>query len=255
MSWFNLKDDFQKPFCWAMLQAMISVVIAGFYFQSLVIIAATALLALSLSKMMYDFLDDNRAAIWERAENPNTANMRLAIQISALFFGIFCGTILLQGIWPQQFIPKEISLDAIYKNDFMPLLKHNFGVLFGGIVLSFIYRSGGLVLVLAWNALNWSVSFLLLSKALFSLSGFFSALSGVTSIVPHLTFEVFAYVLGGMAGIFVSKAFKKYSLKSDEFWQVASACVGILVVSLGSLVLSVTLEIYLAQQALRNLGV
>lgn len=145
------------------------------------------------------------------------------------------------------FYAPELDPDAAYRNQFSELLRFNFTVLFGGTVFSMLYRAGGLVTILAWNAINWSNS---ISSYVLEISDSvgtaFAALVSL-SLLPHLILEVVAYVIAGMVGIFISKAVFKYKILSDEFSQVAKACMVLLLAASVTLLLSVTSEIFLAQ--------
>ncbi len=89
----------------------------------------------------------------------------------------------------------------------------------GVFLLSLIYREGGLLLALGWNASRWGAIFGFMASS----SGEQSAL-GVAyyllrlaaCVLPHMLVEATAYVLVAMAGVFVSQGLARYGLGSDR---------------------------------------
>ena len=103
------------------------------------------------------------------------------------------------------------------------------------------------MLILGWNALNWSESIYQFVAASTGETGVISRLFLSAALLPHLITEVLAYVLAGMAGIFLSTAFAKYKLSSWEFFRVSRACVIILIAAAITLSAAAALEIWVAQ--------
>lgn len=233
---------------WAACVTAVSICLAAWFLPQRLLLASSALIAIGLTPTLHIFLDENRKAIWELQEDPRRANARIALQIVALFLGVLVASLIVHAVWHEPLVPASATA-ALYRNTFLELLRHNFAVLFGGFAFSLIYRAGGIMLVLAWNALNWSVSFVDAAGMVAGNHTMLTAGLYVLILIPHLLFEVLAYVLAGIAGIFLSKGIQKYSLKSENFWRVATASTFILGGSLVALVISAAIEVFLAANA------
>ncbi len=239
--------DGARPFLYGFGAAIAGIFFAATYFEDFLEIAATGLIALSLTVVVNSYLEQNRDAIWNKKESPAEANTLITLRIAGLFFGIFAAALLLQTFAPDYFLIPETDLDEAYRNQFKELLLFNLTVFFGGAIFSIFYRAGGLVTILAWNAMHWSNAILNYIREISETAGMLAACLTSLALIPHLVTEVIAYVIAGMVGIFLSKALFKYNVFSDQFLQVARACVFLLLIALAILTCSVSLEIYLAQ--------
>lgn len=220
---------------------------AANYFASYQRMAATALISIGLVRLMAAALENNRHAIWVRNESPWGANFKLTMEMLSLFLGIFFTTSILAALNPESYLLDNIDHSDRYSNEFIPLLVHNATVLVACFIFGLIYHAGGLMLVLAWNALNWSLSLVSYFVYIRSALGISSvAINGVI-ILPHLIFEVSAYVLAGLAGVFLQQAIVKYSFTSTELFRVSRACIVILAASAIVITLAVSLEVFFAQ--------
>jgi len=249
------KRRYFLSFFMGIIAASASVPVAAYFFVESVELAATALVAIFLIFQMRNVLDQNRKAIWELQESPWKANAVLTGEITAIFFGIFVATFFLKAAFPEQFSAHSVSIERYFRNEFQPLFEHNFQVLLAGFILSLIYRSGGLILILAWNAINWAVSILGVMEYLVARSSTGVILRGVysTLILPHLTLEIISYVIAGMAGVFLSIALFKYNFLSKKFFRVSRACLVLILVAVAVLLLATYVEIHIAQPAFKSL--
>ena len=68
------------------------------------------------------------------------------------------------------------------------------------------------------------------------------------AILPHLILEALAYVIAGLAGVFISIAILKYAIGSSELHRVSVACLTLLSVALAVLLLATATEIYFGQE-------
>ncbi|MBX7144106.1 MAG: hypothetical protein K1X79_06620 [Oligoflexia bacterium] len=235
----------QRQACVAFLSAAIAVAVGAHFFPSVQVMASSALLALSLAGITQEQLEANRASIWEKCKSPYQANLNLASYFVRVFAAIFLASFIYKIFCFQPALGLNVA-SARFNNSFSLLLAHNGGVLLASFVLALVYGAGGLTLVLAWNALNWSQNLAplvfggqieLVSRALM-----------VGALLPHLIFEVLGYVLGGMAGTFLGKACTKYHLLSSEFYRVSRACVVIVCLAILALLLAAVFEVLLAGQ-------
>lgn len=81
-----------------------------------------------------------------------------------------------------------------------PLLGHNLVVLATIMVLSFVYRSFGALVAVAWNAAVWGVVLTSLVRRAVDGGDGAPALILSLAILPHLALEAYAYVVGALAG-------------------------------------------------------
>lgn len=221
--------------------AFIASFIAWQYFPNRAALGAAAVVAISLRITLESLLNQNRQAIWEERINPWRATFTLAMQIVIIFFTVF----LIFGAM-ELFVIGDFSSEKStrFGFGFQELFLHNLSVLTSGFVLCLLLSSGGLLLILAWNACHWSTSFIHFFWSSEVKSENF--IQTAFSYMPHLFLEVVSYILAGLAGVFLSKAILKYPILSEEFRRVSMACIVIGAVSVGLLLMATSAEIYIA---------
>ncbi len=230
----------------AALSAVVALILGEHYFPTVRVMATAALIALSLTTLTQRHLEENRTAIWERKRSPYEANFNLALYFVKIIAAIFVVSCVFDWVCmdPSRAVGWQ---EPRYINDFGTLFTHNCGVLLACGLLSLVYGSGALTLVLTWNALNWSES---LTPVLYqSTETLTSRLVSTAALLPHLTCEVMAYVLSGMVGVFLGKALMKYNIMSPEFYRVSRACVVIIAISVVTLILGSWFEVSLGGSA------
>lgn len=233
-----------KPTLYGIAATLLASIIATKYFPGHETMAICAFVAIGLGSFMEEILSFNRDAIWGEKLLPKVANRKLALEIAGIFGGIFLAALTLY-LSAGYFL--RIDFSELYKNSFNELFIHNLKVLVICSLIAFLYRASGIVLILCWNAINWAEAIAQYLSATTSSAGFeWSAILAI-ALLPHLLSEALAYILSGMAGLFLSKAVFKYKLQSSEFRQVYKACVKIYCVSLLILLIAVFVEIYFAQ--------
>lgn len=222
---------------------LIAILIATYFIPKQFQLTAAALITFSLRDKMLQYLNQNREAIWKHNISPYKANSTLTLQFVVLFAIIFITTFILYFFLS----PTEgLFFEHRYQNLLSTLYFHNLQVLIGFFIFAAIYKSSGLMFILAWNALNWASSISGVFERFFNL-GISKAVSFILSILPHLLFEAIAYILAGLAGVFLSKAIQKYRLSSTEFLRVSKASFTVLIFAIIALGLAVFSEFYLAQ--------
>lgn len=234
-----------RPFYLSFAFAFFSALVAQRYFFDFREMATCAFTALGLSSLLSQLLDENRRAIWEQKISPWNANSRLAASFAALFMGIFAAVVFLAYLAGHSY--QDLDLGQLYQNESSLLFFHNASILITGALLAVVYRAGGLVLILAWNALHWAEAIFSYIQQVRIEVGLSKAGLLFLAILPHLVLEALAYVIAGLAGVFISIAVCKYPFTSPELRRVGFACLTLLAVSLGVLVLATIFEIYLAQ--------
>lgn len=195
-------------------------------------------------------LDRNRDDIWVEQRDPRAANLQLARSLLVLFFGVLCAyalaVLLLDADRLEEWFGPQLGAYAhgpLTDVDFgaaRDLLAHNGRVMAIAFFFALVYREGGLLFVLGWNASRWGI--------LFSYAALMAHQEGAGSVMghvvrtmicvlPHLVLEVVAYVLVAMAGVFLHKALRRYQLTSARFARVGRAVlvlVAIAAVALGA---------------------
>lgn len=234
-----------KAAIYSFASALFSFWVAWRYFYEVRQMAACALTALGLASLLSELLEANRKAIWQDKISPWRANHKLAAEFTAIFTGIFCAALVLEILYGSKQQP--INLDQIYRNQFIELLSHNMAILLTASILAIVYRAGGLVMILAWNASHWAEAVFSYLMQIQQQSGVSTAALIFSAILPHLILEALSYLVAGLAGVFISIALFKYQLGSSELRRVSIASLTLVLVAICILFLATSSEIYLAQ--------
>lgn len=244
------------PFIWAWGQGsvacLLGFVIASFFFTDAILTAATGFTCFGLIFLVTRFLEQNRDAIWIEHQSSWRANSVLTLEVVAVFVGVFWVSLFCQQFFPSWFYIPATYKKPLFNNHITPLFLSNLRVLFGSFFLAVIYRAPGLILVLCWNAINWSttiLNFMYLVEQTHAVNTLFYTVA----ILPHLVLEAAAYITSGMSGVFMAKAIFKYKLSSARFFKVSRASLMILTAAVLLLWLATLLEVGLAQSVLKQL--
>lgn len=243
---------YAQVLAWSVGANLLGLGISALFFPDALLLATTGLTSVALIFQMNQLLDENRDAIWIHRRSPWEANSVMAFKVISIFLGVFVSTMACQAIAPNIFLRPISPPSAMFANQPWPVFIHNLRVLMLCMVMAFIYRSAGILLVICWNGIIWSTSlfnFIQSAADAGAKNSWFYALA----VLPHLILEAGAYVTAGMSGVFLSKALFKYKLSSQKFFRVSRACVVILVAAVGCLWLAMELEIGLAQNVLNQL--
>lgn len=248
---------FVKSFIFSIL----GISLAYFLFRIETGIVSIFLITLSLIWAASFLFERNSREIWEKIATPYKANTKLAFSLLCIFFGILLGygffvlftkiSIVKELLAMQLGIYREIkvSIKDIDFGNFKTILINNFTVLIIVFFISLIYRLGGVLLVIVWNASVWGSVFFYIIKSTCGtaqMNPIYYFLTTILCISPHLFTEALGYILCSMSGFFISKSLTKYEIGSDQFLRVSKASLAILGISLGFIVLSAYLESNLA---------
>ena len=245
-----------------LLQATLGTVLgigAGFVlFPAEASLIGVFLVALAQHRTVEALLDRNRDDIWGGVRSPRDANLSLAISLLVFFIGVLvtysAATLVvpearLGALFGRQLGDFDVvSITEVVFDDLGGILGHNALVMLACFLFSLLYRHGGMLLVLAWNASVWGVVFPFIARtapdrSVGSAVYFFKSF---ISIFPHLLLEAIGYVLVAMAGVFLSKALQKYEVASQQFNQVAVAVGKLSVLAAVTVALAGVVEAYLA---------
>jgi hypothetical protein len=140
-----------------------------------------------------------------------------ALSVLAVFLGIFAAFVVATPFFGPDSVerrfgflletPTEQSIVTQSWGPPLPLLGHNLLVLGSGVVLGLVYRSFGVLIVLAWNAASWGLVLpFLVDRALHSGEHQPVVLiaASLVGVLPHLILEALAYVTAGLAAVFGS---------------------------------------------------
>jgi uncharacterized membrane protein SpoIIM required for sporulation len=246
--------------------AAFSITAGALLFPTEASLVGVFLIALGQSRTVYSLLDRNRDEIWNKRKSPRSANLRLAMALSVIFAGIFVAygiaTLVLPEARAAEAFARQIcdyggqSLTEIRFDGLGLVFGHNAIVALVGFLFAILYRHGGLLLVLAWNASVWGVVFPWLARtapdlgpggALVYLAKTFLA------IMPHLAPEAFAYILIATSGVFLSKALVRYELGTERFRQSSLASMRILGLAVAILALASLIEVFAAPALIAGL--
>jgi hypothetical protein len=193
-----------------------------------------------------------------------------AVDVLMMFLGLFTGFVVLtmisDGADLQEAFGFVIQLAqlgdgaTIYSRNFggiQGLLRHNGTVLTTVIVLAFVYRAYGAVLILGWNAAVWGlVLTTLVIQSADQMSGSMLA-HGVLSalaVLPHLTLEAVSYVIGAIAAIGLSKGILWTEAGKTRLSQVLHEAAITLGMAVTFMLLGALTEAYFAPMALETAG-
>jgi len=219
-------------------------------------------LSIMLQQRMKDILDENRIGIYESNINPSKVNSTTTFQIFTIFAGIFIAYFVITIMLPKELtlnlFKKQLSIAQINSHDvlkanfgnFQSLVRHNLTVLFLVVLFSFFFQNLGALFVLGINASVWGVVLSIIGQNttqqnLLDNLIFFTGVS--LSILPHLTLEASGYVIGSLAGIFISLACIKYEIDSPVFSRVTAASVRLSAVAVIVLFIAAYIEAHLPE--------
>ena len=149
---------------------------------------------------------------------------------------------------------------TIYTRNFSNLygmILHNGTVLATVLVLAFIYRAYGAVLILGWNAAVWGLVLTTLVKQSASVMSGSMLAHGVLSavaVLPHLTIEAVSYVVGAIAAIGISKRLMWTDAGRDRVVELVNYASITLGMALGFMLVGAVVEAYFAPMALKWAG-
>lgn len=220
----------------------------------------------SLLERHHEILNENRRMIWSEGTSPWRANSNTAISLFAIFCGIVTAHLVCSGyfLWTGQTATYE-SFYALMLRHFIAyhhlsylkgvttilymVLAGNFlliGVLF---FMGFLFRVYGVILALGWGAYAWAIEWVRIFQSLNLSIGMMEEANRAVLLRagvvtgPYLTFEVFAFVLSALAGVFLSRAVTLYSPGSAQFRRVFRACIVLLLAASGLALLACSIEV------------
>ncbi|MDP7039689.1 MAG: stage II sporulation protein M [Myxococcota bacterium] len=202
-----------------------------------------------------------------RAKKRTKADVQLARNLLAIVLGM----LLAFSVWALLLSVPELKdgfksqlgsrLDLSIANyKALPLEKiwlNNLAVAGGAFVLSLLYRLGGALLVLCWNASVWGVVFVYYAQ-LHAASGKAAVLSYLQifgCVVGHTVFETMGYIMASLAGIMLLRLIVR---ADDEYISVDKTIQYLTVLFVGAILIigvGAGMEVWLVPVLLSVLGV
>lgn len=223
----------------------LGMVAARLFFPGDAPVIAVVLVALGQADYVEALLDRNKTEVYGGVMTPNRANLRLARELFGLFAGVFLAYSVAVALVARPAVVfgdflagfQGIRLRDVEFGTYDELMRRNGAVLLAGFLLSTVYRHGGILLVLAWNAARWGVVLGCISQ-LEARAGGAGAALGMLVVLPHLIFEALAYVLAAMSGAFLGRGAMRHKVGSETFNRVGVAVLMLLILSVATLMVA-----------------
>jgi hypothetical protein len=236
----------------ALAVTLVSIAMAWLVFSAASGLIAVFLVSIGMQETFLRLLEVNRRDIYEERLDPTAANAWLVAALVVVFAGCFTAFSIVAWSLPSgglrtlfaaqlELSPlKALDLSRLSMGHFGELFARNTTVFFVCLLLSSVFRTGGAMLILAWNSSVWALSYTFLSRTTIVLGAASTPttlMAVVGGITPHLVLEAAAYTTAALVGIFAAKAVEKYHWRSPTFRRVMTAVV--LLVAIGVLMLAV----------------
>jgi len=207
--------------------ALLGCFFASWLFPSEAGLIAVFLAAVASTDSIERLLGWHRRMIFDKTVSAARANGRLTARLMSLLLGTILGFCIVAIVLPTEslqslFAPqlRELSNTNFININFGhpgDIFFHNLYVMLFFFVIALPFRQGGVMLAVAWNASVWAATFVTLSRNWaenhnIDFANAFARI--VAATVPHMLIEASAYMVAGIAGVFVSKAFLRYALES-----------------------------------------
>jgi len=123
-------------------------------------------------------------------------------------------------------------------NNLGSIFINNIYVLVFCIIFSLIFGAGA-IFILAWNA-----TVIAAAIGIFAKSSLLNLPSAILRYMLHGLPEIVAYLTAALAGGIISVAVIRHNFKEDRFWKVIEDSVGLILLSIGILVVALLIEVF-----------
>jgi uncharacterized membrane protein SpoIIM required for sporulation len=224
---------------------------------------------LGLQPTFQILLDRHQAKVAEYAHKKRSAkeaHWRLLHNILTLFLGtwtaysgyaVFLGREKLEEIFsPQVGSWLGLTRPHFALQDFDFIVLNNLGVALGIFVVTLLYRLGGALLVLAWNASVWGILFVYFAEAQSGGTDFVlgTYLLCLVFVLPHILFEAMAYISAVLAGILLLRSIVRADERKNKEPRLGKIILGLIGITILCTVIGALLEISLAPMFLSFLA-
>ena len=115
---------------------------------------------------------------------------------------------------------------------------NNIYVLVFCIIFSLVFGAGA-IFILAWNA-----TVIAAAIGIFAKSSLLNLPSALLRYMIHGLPEIVAYLTAALAGGIISVAVIRHNFKEDRFWKVIEDSVGLIILSIGILIVALFIEVF-----------
>lgn len=198
---------------------------------------------------------------------PSRANFELFARLLALFVGTMIGFAAAGlGLNDDRLLHLfSHQLEGMFGRTFPELVfgefgspfSHNLYVMTFFFCIALPFRQGGIMLAMAWNASVWGIATGFLAREWAAEAGMSVAsawLRVMAALTPHMVMEGRAYVLAGLAGVFLSRAPGKHALDSDIMQGVLKTVGAMALLGAGLVLLGAAVEGFAAPSFVRALA-
>lgn len=244
-------------FAEAFVVSLVSIGMAWLVFSAASGLIAVFLVSIGMQQSFAVLLEVNRRDIYDGRLTAYAANARIVSALVIVFLGCFAAFSIVAWSLPSSglrvLFATQLELSPLQALDLSRLSMGNFSELFLRnvsvfglcLVASSVFREGGAMLILAWNASVWALSYTFLSRTTIVLGAASlpeTLVAVIGGITPHLVLEASAYTTAALVGIFAAKAIEKYHWRSPEFRRVGRAVLLMIVVGLVFLIIGAAAE-------------
>ena len=261
------------PRAWAVLLAAgvltaVGIYIAFHFFPEQAGVISVFFTVLGLLPTVDVLIERNKKVMDEVADFDFTrlkfhADARLAVSVLALFVAI----LLAYGM-TALFLPME-KLQLAFQPQLAPwidvagpeyrlsalgaILMNNLSVSAGVLLLSIIYRTGGALLVLTWNASVWGTVFAYFARnqagsGLEALGGF---LTTMACIFPHIVLEAAGYIMMALGGVMIVRFLAHMSDEQVDLRRTAINAAGLCTIAVLIITIAGVVEVTLSPTLLQ----
>ena len=266
----------RTPRPWQLLLASLAfcclgIAVARHFFSANVGIISIFLCVLGLLPSLTNLFDQRKerrrkASRGSESAHEGRIDSRLAFSILLLFLGVmlaYGGWVLMlpveesKQVFAAQLEPwLDMADPGFAVSSFGGILVNNLLVAVGVIVLSLLYRAGGTLLVLGWNASVWGTAFAFFARL--EWGGGLRALGGwlrlSASVFPHILLEAVGYILMALAGLLLLRLIVRFGDPFLDRRSLAASVTMLVVFGVVSLVLAAAVETGLAPQLVKALS-
>lgn len=198
--------------------------------------------------------------------NVHRPDVRLGVSILAIFLGVM----LAYGVWnlalPIEQVRRSfgaqlqpwlgLTSPGFEVGTLSGILVHNLIVAAGVFLLSVLYRNGGALLVLAWNASVWGSAFAYFARL--EWGGGWSAVRGwvglSAGVFPHVLLEAAGYILAAFVGLLALRLAVRFGDEGIDRRGLLIAIAQLGVIAVGCLAFAAVVEVALAPRLIALLA-
>jgi stage II sporulation protein M len=258
----NAEKTPSKLFLYGFIYATIALVLSLWIFREEASIVMVLLTVIACIPIMYSTIK------YEESKDSRIHDERLLIKehgkalkaFTYLFLGILAGYTLGYLLLPESMVADlfnsqlktiaringGITGQIIGGDIFVSILANNLKVLLFCLIFAIFYGAGA-IFILAWNAsvIAAAVGMFVKTKILSSISYFHVVPLALLRYMTHGIFEIFAYIIAGLAGGIISVAVIKHEFGSEKFRHVMKDSVDLIILAVLVLFLAALIEVYI----------